>query len=290
MLVNEDFCKTKSIYHKALFNEIIALLYVTLTFTLGFTVSKLFATRESAVYNSYRVVDLELRIGIFWEKSIQSAFLNNAGDFLVIAFNNFYLMAHIPVSVAFLIWVFHFRNKQYYLFRNAFLLGHTVCIITQFLFPCAPPRLLSEMGFVDTMLAYSGSDLMDLEEAAGVNPYAAVPSMHFSYAFLVGTWGFYLTEGFYPRILYPLYTMMVTFGVIVTGNHFLFDCGISLIINVLSYLLVLRWKDIKQIVKRDSELALENPNYWWLFIILVFGSFSLLLHILIRTLFFVIAT
>jgi hypothetical protein len=290
MLIEEDFLSDKKLYRKVVLPEVLTLLYVALTFTLGFAISQFVATRESAVYNSYRVVELENRLNVFCEKAIQEAFLSNCADFIVLAFNNFYLIAHIPCSVAFLLWVLHFRNEHYYLFRNSFLLSHTTCIIVQFLFPCAPPRTLIELGFVDTMLKYSKSDLMELEEATGVNPYAAMPSMHFSYAFLVGAWGYYLSNTTGRKIAFPVYTAIVSLGVIVTGNHFILDCAAALLINVLSFLIVSRWGDIKKMVQNDSVLAQENPNCWWLFIIIVFGGFTTIVHIITRVVFFIFVT
>lgn len=188
--------------------------------------------------NAHRIVSIEYSLGIFVELDVQRYALYAAHKMVISFLNNFYLFAHIPCSVSFLLWVFFYHRKNYYVFRNSFLLAHMTCIIIQILFPCAPPRMIKDYGFVDTMLTYSNSDLMVLEETAGVNPYGAMPSMHFCYAFLVGSWGMALSKSITRKILFAYYSIFVFFVVIATGNHFIMDCMVALIVNIVSYFIV----------------------------------------------------
>jgi hypothetical protein len=141
--------------------------------------------------------------------------------------------------------------------------------------------MLSELGFVDTMLIYSKSDLMILEEKAGVNPYAAMPSMHFAYAFIVGIWGGYLSEQSIKPI-FPIYTLFVCFGILITGNHFIMDCIVSLVIILFSLAIVSTWTIFKKFCKSMCLVVARKPNYWWMYILLFFATFVVLFHTLLR--------
>jgi len=50
-------------------------------------------------------------------------------------------------------------------------------------YPCAPPRLMVEYGFVDMINKVSGVDVY-ASTRRWVNPYAAMPSMHMGYSLL----------------------------------------------------------------------------------------------------------
>lgn len=268
--------------YKPLFFEILILLFIGLTYTTSFVFSKYFATREIAVRNSYGLVNTEIRLGVFVEPNVQSFILSNSSEYFILFMNNFYLFAHLPCSISFLLWVFFARKKDYYVFRNSFLLSQVICITLSILFPCAPPRMLGELGFVDTMMVYSKADLMILEENAGVNPYAAMPSMHFAYAFIVGIWGVYLTESWTIKSLFVSYTLFVCFGILVTGNHFIMDCFASLIIILFSHMLVVNRKEIQNFCNVMYLAIIRKPNYWWMFILVIFGTIVIILHMFLR--------
>jgi len=272
--------------NRALVTELFVLILVGLTYTIGFILSRRFATREIAVGNAHKIVTAEQHLNIFFELGFQQTILSVVNDSFMRFINNFYLFAHLPCSIAFLLWVFFYHKKQYYRFRNSFLLAHIVCILVEVLFPCAPPRMLGELGFVDTMLVYSKADLMTLEEAAGVNPYAAMPSMHFCYAFLVGSWGFALSKKLLHKTLFVCYTFVVFFGVIVTGNHFIADCLAALVINVAGYVVVSNWEHATKIVKHAASSVSTRPNYWWLYILIIFGGFATIIHLSLRAMAF----
>ena len=63
-------------------------------------------------------------------------------------------------------------------------------LICCFLFPLAPPRLLPELSFVDTQKVF-GSNLYNQKSVVSLyNPHAAMPSLHFGCALLVGILAF----------------------------------------------------------------------------------------------------
>jgi hypothetical protein len=261
--------------------ETFALIYVAFTFLIGFAISRRFFTKEMAIGHSYMIIEFEINYGFFIERDLQRFILSNVNDTIILAFNNFYLYAHIPCSVLFLMWMYRYHSTHYALFRNSFLLSHTMCILIQFAFPCAPPRMITDLGFVDTMMIYSKSDLMAIEEATGVNPYAAMPSMHFNYAFLVGVWGSFVMKESRWKYFFISYTVLVTLGIIITGNHFILDCIVSFITIVIGYSIISRWKSLKGFVIDELWRNQTGTNLLVL-IVIILGALSTIVHIVNR--------
>ena len=92
-------------------------------------------------------------------------------------------------------------------------------------FPTAPPRLIPEAGFTDTIAVFTG--LPQDSETVGllVNKYAAVPSMHIAFALLIAVPGMALAANPIARAWWSAYPLLVLFVIVVTGNHFWFDAA-----------------------------------------------------------------
>ncbi len=55
------------------------------------------------------------------------------------------------------------------------------------------------------------------------NPYAAVPSMHVAFALMIGWPLARLVRRRIVSVLWLLYPLLMTFVIVVTANHFIFD-------------------------------------------------------------------
>jgi membrane-associated phospholipid phosphatase len=165
------------------------------------------------------IVDTERHLGIFKELALQRHVLSH-GD-LIEPFNLVYFYGLFPLIVPTAIWLFVRHRPTYIVLRNAFLISGGIAVIFYTLTPCMPPRLLPGFGFVDTAL---GHPLVpSYSSIPGVNHYAALPSMHVGWNFLVtlglaGTVGSRLLRS--AVLVIPL-TMF--FATVVTGNHYFFD-------------------------------------------------------------------
>ena len=100
--------------------------------------------------------------------------------------NIFYTAGYFPVLAITAVSLYRFERNRFHTFKLAFLLGLAFALIGFSLFPLAPPRLLPGMGFVDTQQVYGSGLYNDKAVASLYNPYAAMPSMHFGWALLVG--------------------------------------------------------------------------------------------------------
>ena len=59
------------------------------------------------------------------------------------------------------------------------------------------------------------------------NPYAAVPSMHVAFSLLIAIPTMLIVRNRVAKVFWALYPLVVTFVVIVTGNHWFFDAVVG---------------------------------------------------------------
>ena len=176
-----------------------------------------------AFANAERVIDLEKAIGTFFEPGFQDVLLSQTW---LIDFANFaYMNSHFVVTTTFLIWLYFFRNEHFYFVRNMFMVAMVVALACYAAFPTAPPRLIPEAGFTDTIAVFTG--LPQDSETVGllVNKYAAVPSMHIAFALMIAVPAMALTSNPLGRVWWSAYPLLVFFVIVVTGNHFWFDAA-----------------------------------------------------------------
>jgi hypothetical protein len=188
---------------------------------------------ETAFSNAIKVIAIEKNMGFFWEQTIQAIFLKHTT--LIKVLNTFYLYVHIPATLLFFIWLFKRYNHKYRLVRNGFIAANCVALVFFIVYPCAPPRMLSQYGFSDTLLDISGVNLYSGVYSGVLNQYAAVPSMHFGNAFLIAVVVFIYAKDSYLKygiMLYPLFVLLV---IVITGNHFFIDAIIGGCIVILPY-------------------------------------------------------
>jgi membrane-associated phospholipid phosphatase len=177
---------------------------------------------DVALLNAYKLLDLEWRHGFFVESRLERFFLQFHA--LMNALDLFYIFSHLLVTVGVLVWVWVRGRPHFPFVRNLFMLTTAIALAAFYIFPTAPPRMLSNYGFVDPL------QLHHLVSAGGAqassytyNPYAAMPSLHVGYALIV-SWGLILTERrIVVRAAAALYPLLMAAAVVITGNHWLLD-------------------------------------------------------------------
>ncbi|MFI5042118.1 MAG: phosphatase PAP2 family protein [Acidimicrobiales bacterium] len=154
-------------------------LYATIRDRQGEDTSR--AAFGRALANANRVIRLEQRLGWYHELGLQRWLL--ADHNVIKVFNVLYATAHITVTAAVLIWLFVWQPDRYRRARTALLLGTAVALLLFWAFPTAPPRLLVNGGFTDTLGKVGGLwsfRTPAIEHIA--DPYAAMPSLHLAWA------------------------------------------------------------------------------------------------------------
>lgn len=209
-------------------------LSIFLFFIIFYKVSRFIAIGDAstAFENAKKLIQFEKSLNIFTEPIVQSFFLSEIN--LIKFLNTFYMYVHIPATVAFFVWLFKKHNHKYYFVRNGFIAANLIAVFFYILYPCAPPRMLPEYGFTDTLLQVSGVNLYSGLFSNLFNQYAAVPSMHFGNAFFIALFVILYAKNPYKWliILYPLLVLLV---IVITANHFYVDAILGGIIVIAPY-------------------------------------------------------
>ncbi len=193
------------------------------SFSVLYALSGIYGRDEAstAIANARTVLRVERTLGIDWEHGVQRWALGGPHLLIEIA-NRTYFTCQFVVSILFLLWVYARRNAQFALVRNAILAANLVSLVTLAVFPTAPPRMVPGSSFVDTLDA-NGVNLHSRLVDALNNPYSAVPSLHASYAIVLGVAGAALTRRWWTRAFWALYPGLVVYSVLATGNHWVLD-------------------------------------------------------------------
>ncbi len=187
--------------------------------------------------NAIKIIELESRLGIFHELAIQRWLIDHAMVVVRIA-NEFYTIGYFPVLILFSVLLYRFEPERFSIFKLTFLLGLGFALVCFSMFPLAPPRLLSGFGFVDTQQVF-GSNLYNHKSILSFyNPYAAMPSLHFGWALLVGIIACSFKRRAF-KIFGVLYPSSMALVVVTTGHHFFLDIVGGGIVVGLAYTLVI---------------------------------------------------
>jgi membrane-associated phospholipid phosphatase len=194
--------------------------------------------RALAFANGQAVIDLERSTGTFFEPSFQAFFI--AERWVLDLANFLYMNSHFALTTGFLVWLYLRRNDSFYFVRNMFLVAMGLALIGYVLVPTAPPRLFPGYGFVDTINDFSSVNHDSALVKLFVNPYAAIPSMHFAFALMIGVPGFRLSRHVWSKAFWAAYPMLVLWVVVVTGNHYWFDAAAGAFVAALAALIAHR--------------------------------------------------
>ena len=193
--------------------------------------------RDLALANCERVIDLERDLGIFVEVDVQRMVLGTAAVPLL---SYLYAFVHPFLTVGFIAILFLSRSTYYSQVRNTFAVFSMISFAVFFVFPSAPPRMMTEHGFID--LLHEGAPVnyeMDLARKI-FNPYASMPSVHFGYSLIVGVTLFTKSDRRLLRLVGIAYPSLMLVSVTASANHLLLDCLASVGFLVATYLLVFR--------------------------------------------------
>ncbi len=194
--------------------------------------------RSVAIAHGRQVIDLERSTHTFFEPSLQAFFL--PAHWLIDFANQVYLNSQFSITLAFLIWLYLFRNESYYFVRNMFVVAMGLALVGYTLYPTAPPRMFPERGFVDTITDFSNVNHDSTLAKIFINPYAAVPSMHCAFALMIGGAGVRVARHRVTKAFWVAWPLLVAWVVIVTANHYWFDIGLGWMVAATSALVAHR--------------------------------------------------
>jgi hypothetical protein len=180
------------------------------------------------------IVGLERHLHVFGERSVQQAAhaVPGAPTILGIA----YIALHFLGTAAFLVWLFRNHREKFALVRNVMIAATGIALVFYVTFPVAPPRLAG-LGFVDTVSHSAKVNLSSDVLGSLYNPFAAVPSLHFGYALLVGVTLAAVARRRWVRLVGWSYPAVMLLVIVATGNHFFFDAAAGALTIGVGYLL-----------------------------------------------------
>jgi membrane-associated phospholipid phosphatase len=196
-----------------------------------------------AFENGLTIVAIEEHMGRLFELSFQH--LIESSRVLTAAVSWTYWNSEFTVVGLTLLWVYLRRHDQFRRFRNWILLSNGLGLVGYVALPTAPPRMFGNFGFTDTLAQFGalnhGSGLVEL----AANPYAAMPSLHFADAVIVGITLTAIVKRRWAKALWVFWPVWVGFSVIATGNHFWLDCVAGILVALLA-LGILNRKRLRQ--------------------------------------------
>ncbi|MEW2549953.1 phosphatase PAP2 family protein [Streptomyces sp. NPDC047002] len=195
--------------------------------------------RVQALRNARWVWHAEHHLGIAVEQSVNHAV--NSVTWVIVPMNYYYATLHFVITVGVLVWLFVAHPGRYAAARLVLAATTVVALLGYYLYPLAPPRLLSG-GFIDTVAVHhtwgsvSSGDLKSVS-----NQYAAMPSMHIGWSLWCGLTIFALAKAPWARVLglcYPVFTLLV---IVSTANHFWLDAIGGILCLAFGYAVSYAW-------------------------------------------------
>ncbi len=138
--------------------------------------------------------------------------------------SDYYDNAHFVVTLGLLGWLWWSRADLYRPLRNALVLVNVIGFAVFWLYPVAPPRMLTSYGFTDVVAsthAFGSWHTGALASAA--NQLAAMPSLHMAWAAWCTVVVWRLSRSVSLRGLALLHLCLTAFAVLATGNHYVLD-------------------------------------------------------------------
>jgi succinate dehydrogenase flavin-adding protein (antitoxin of CptAB toxin-antitoxin module) len=228
-------------------------LYAAYSLTQG----NLAKTQLEAFQNTYHVIDLEKYLHIFWELNIQSWFLRQS--ILIHLANDVYSFLFYPSLVIFAIWSYNYHHKQYLTARNVFLVSAAIGLFCFAFYPVAPPRMLTSLGFVDTLTRYEV--IVRYSSAIPsflVNQYAAMPSFHFGWTLLVGICTSVIGKSLWLKLIGALLPLLMFISILATGNHFILDAATGAIVIMSAYGTVVVFGRLRKKDKLQAAILVDK--------------------------------
>ena len=208
-----------------------------------------------AIAHARDVWGWEVQHGLFVEPDWQQYWLRKAHtlgilhlsptsitDFL----NTGYLYVHFLGTIVFLFWLFFRRREIFPFVRNVFFVTTGIALAVYILYPLAPPRLTPDLLyynhpyiFVDTVRKVIDPRLQTTQ--IGYNPYAAMPSLHFGWALIIGCTLLRAVRNWPLRLLGACYPFFMLAVIVISGNHYFADALGSVAVVLAATAIVAFW-------------------------------------------------
>ncbi|WP_244303867.1 phosphatase PAP2 family protein [Streptomyces lydicus] len=178
--------------------------------------------KMKALRNADWIWQAEHSLGIAVEHTVNHAV--NSVTWLIVTMNYYYATLHFIVTIGVLVWLYRWHPGRYAAARLALFATTGVALIGYYFYPLAPPRLMPDGGFIDTLVDHGTWGSMASGNLASMsNQYAAMPSMHIGWSLWCGITIALLARPLWCRVLGLLYPTTTLLVIVSTANHFWLD-------------------------------------------------------------------
>jgi membrane-associated phospholipid phosphatase len=207
-------------------------------------------------HNADRVLEFERNLNLDQELWLQHQVVEHSG--VVWFLNHYYVFAFFPMLVGGAVLAAIRAPRAFRYWRTVFVVSLGLALVGFALFPLTPPRLLPDLGYVDTLMLrgpqYYGDEAgSSFFNAYGsipsmVNEYAAMPSMHVGWSAIAGL----LFVAAFPGRrwlvgLAVLHVILMQIAVVATGNHYLIDGIAGLLVVLVAALIAGRIPQLRNV-------------------------------------------
>lgn len=151
-------------------------------------------------------------------------------------------MLHFVLPFALAAVIFKLREKDYWRYALTYIVASFTAFVIFVIFPAAPPWMATQNGTIPEITRVSSSvysslgihDFPSVYNSISPNEVAAVPSLHCAYAILFAMFVF----RFFGRkwgMLASVYPLIIVFGVVYMGEHYVFDVITGALLAVAVY-------------------------------------------------------
>ncbi|MDF3297230.1 phosphatase PAP2 family protein [Streptomyces tropicalis] len=196
--------------------------------------------KAAALHNADWIWRTEHRLGIAVEQSVNHVV--NSVNWLIVGMNYYYATLHFVITVGVLFWLYRRHPGRYAAARTVLFATTGIALLGYYLYPLAPPRLMTGGRFVDTVQVHHTWGSMasgDLKHMS--NQYAAMPSMHIGWSLWCGLTLFALARVPWVRLLGLLYPAATLVVIVATANHFWLDAVGGVLCLTVGFTLARLW-------------------------------------------------
>ncbi len=210
----------------------------------------------AALDNSRALYDLERSLNIDVELPLNTWLVPHR--WLRTVANYEYAITYLVSSFGLLVWLYLRRPATYFWARSSFILLNVVALTCFAVYPVAPPRVLPDLGFTDTIVQDGtwlswGSPMAD-----HANQLAAMPSLHIGWAVWVSLILASIASGWRSQALSGVHVVVTLFVIMATANHYLID---ALGGALLAYTVVVATRPRAAVTEQVGGLVLVNTSH-----------------------------
>ncbi|MET7296354.1 phosphatase PAP2 family protein [Streptomyces griseoloalbus] len=182
------------------------------------------AGRARAEEHGHQILDLERLLHMDIEHAVNHAvvkigWLRNFFDF-------YYTSFHFIVPLTVLGLLYWRRPVDYRWARASLGFATLLALIGFWLYPLAPPRLMPDLGIIDTVHGVQDFSQPDYGTLTALtNQYAAMPSLHFGWSLWCGLVIAIIAPKTWMKVLGLLHPLFTASAIVATGNHWVLDAA-----------------------------------------------------------------